>query len=121
MRRFLPALVAALGLALGLAACSPSAGTIEVTSDTVLIDVRTPAEFATGHLDGAINIDVQSADFDERIAQLDPAADYVVYCRSGNRSGQAITRMESLGFSKLVNGGSVASASASTGIAVVTP
>ncbi|RZT62504.1 rhodanese-like domain-containing protein [Microcella alkaliphila] len=121
MRHLLAVLAATIGLALGLAACAPATGTIEVTTDTVLIDVRTPAEFATGHLDGAINIDVQAADFEDRVAQLDPTGDYVVYCRSGNRSEQAITRMESLGFTELVNGGSVASASASTGIAVVTP
>ena len=121
MRRLLTVLAASIVLALGLAACVPAAEPIDVTADTALIDVRTPAEFATGHLDGAINIDVQSADFEDRIAQLDPSGDFVVYCRSGNRSGQAITRMESLGFTNLVNGGSVASASTSTGIAVVTP
>jgi rhodanese-related sulfurtransferase len=121
MRRSFAFIAATLTLAVGLAACSPAADSIDVSSTTVVIDVRTPAEFATGHLDGAINIDVQSADFEDRIAQLDPTGDFVVYCRSGNRSGQAITRMESLGFTNLVNGGSVASASASTGIAVVTP
>jgi phage shock protein E len=121
VRRIVTTLFATLTLTLALTACSPATTSIDVTPETVLIDVRTPAEFATGHLDGAVNIDVQSADFDERIAQLDPAGDYVVYCRSGNRSAQAITRMEALGFSDLENGGSVASASASTGIAVVTP
>lgn len=121
MRRLLLTIVATIGLALGLAACSPDGGSIEVAADTVIIDVRTPEEFATGHLDGAINIDVQSADFDERITQLDPAGDYVVYCRSGNRSGQAIARMTELGFTDFVNGGSVSSASSATGIPVVTP
>jgi phage shock protein E len=121
VRRFITALAVTLGLAFGLSACAPVAQTIEVTRDTVLIDVRTPAEFATGHLEGAVNIDVQSPDFEARITQLDPEGDYVVYCRSGNRSGQAITRMEALGFSDLVNGGSVAQASSATGVAVVTP
>lgn len=48
-----------------------------------MIDVRTPAEFASGHLEGAINIDVQSPDFDQQVAQLDPSATYLVYCRGG--------------------------------------
>lgn len=120
MRRRFAALALALGMALGLAACAP-AEPIAVDADTVIIDVRTPSEFAGGHLEGAINIDVQSSDFDAQIAELDPAGDYVVYCRSGNRSAQAIDRMEAAGFTALVNGGSVAQASDATGIAVVTP
>ena len=77
------------------------------------------AELASGHLEGAVNIDVQSADFEAQITQLDPDGSYYVYCRSGNRSGQAIDRMAALGFTDLTNGGSVESASAATGIPVV--
>lgn len=120
MRRILTALALSLGLAIGLAACAPAGGDIEVTSDTVLIDVRTPSEFASGHLEGALNIDVQSPDFEAQISALDPSGDYVVYCRSGNRSAQAIDRMEALGFTNLVNAGSVDGASNATGVAVVT-
>ena len=120
MRRRLAAIVLTLGGALGLAACAP-AEPITVDSDTVIIDVRTPSEFAGGHLEGAINIDVQSPNFDAEIAALDPAGDYVVYCRSGNRSAAAIDRMEAAGFTALVNAGSVAQASEATGIEVVTP
>lgn len=120
MRRILTALTLSLGLALGLAACAPAAGDIEVTAETILVDVRTPSEFASGHLEGAINIDVQSADFEARVSELDPNGEYVVYCRSGNRSGQAIDRMEALGFTNPVNAGSVDGASNATGVAVVT-
>ena len=117
--------VALLGLApMTLAACSSAddaAGSSAeaVASGAVLLDVRTPAEFASGHLEGAINIDVQSPDFDQQVAQLDPSATYLVYCRSGNRSGAAIDRMQGLGFSDLTNLGSVADASSATGVAVV--
>jgi len=69
--------------------------------DTVLLDVRTPAEFASGHLPGAVNIDVNSADFAAQVGSLDPAKTYAVYCRSGNRSAVAMAAMQQLGFSNL--------------------
>lgn len=64
-----------------------------------IIDVRTPAEFDSGHIAGAVNIPVQSADFAARIAQLDPAGQYAVYCRSGNRSRPAVAAMKDAGIS----------------------
>jgi rhodanese-related sulfurtransferase len=64
-----------------------------------IIDVRTPAEFDSGHIAGAVNIPVQSADFAERIARLDPAGQYAVYCRSGNRSQPAVSAMKDAGIS----------------------
>lgn len=65
---------------------------------TTVIDVRTPAEFAEGHLPGAVNIDVGSPDFATRIAGLDKSAPYAVYCRSGNRSAAAVEAMRGQGF-----------------------
>jgi rhodanese-related sulfurtransferase len=101
------------------AASNVAASGIAVTDNTVLLDVRTPGEFAGGHLEGALNIDVQSPDFAARVGELDPNANYLVYCRSGNRSGQAINQMRSLGFGDLANIGSVAEASSVTGVPVV--
>lgn len=63
----------------------------------VVLDVRTPAEFAEGHLPGAVNIDVSAPDFADRAAALDPGALYAVYCRSGNRSQVALDVMHQLG------------------------
>ncbi|KGM17146.1 rhodanese-like domain-containing protein [Actinotalea fermentans] len=63
----------------------------------VLLDVRTPQEFAEGHLDGAVNLDVSAADFTTRLADLDPEATYAVYCRSGNRSQTALGLMSQAG------------------------
>ena len=120
MRRILASLTLALGLSFALAACAPVSEPIALDEGTVVIDVRTPGEFASGHLEGAVNIDVQSPDFDALVGQLDPEGDYVVYCRSGNRSAQAIDRMEGLGFTDLVNAGSVQSAADATGLPVVT-
>jgi phage shock protein E len=120
MRRILLMLALALPVALGATACSTPAEPVALDDTAVVIDVRTPGEFDGGHLEGAINIDVQSADFESRISELDPDVTYYVYCRSGNRSGQAIDRMAELGFTDLTNGGSVQSASNATGIPVVT-
>jgi rhodanese-related sulfurtransferase len=118
--RLLAAVAVAASITLGATACATSADSIEVTSDTVVIDVRTPAEFAEGHLDGALNIDVQGADFDALVSELPTDGDYVVYCRSGNRSAAAIARMEGLGFESLTNAGGLEDASTATGIDIVT-
>ena len=64
----------------------------------VLLDVRTPQEFADGHLEGALNVDLNAPDFPEQMAQLDPTVTYAVYCRSGNRSAAATNHMLQQGF-----------------------
>lgn len=80
-----------LALALALAACT--GGTSALSDDTVVVDVRTAAEYAEGHLQGAVNVDVQDAGFADAVAELDPGVPYVVYCRSGNRSAAAAATM----------------------------
>lgn len=67
--------------------------TVVTEPGVTVVDVRTPAEFAAGHLEGAVNIDVESGDFATRIADLDPEGTYAVYCRSGNRSAVAVGQM----------------------------
>jgi len=69
--------------------------------DTVLLDVRTPSEFAGGHIAGAVNLDLQSPAFPETVATLDPTKNYAVYCHSGNRSKAAMTAMGQAGLSHL--------------------
>jgi rhodanese-related sulfurtransferase len=66
--------------------------------DFIVLDVRTPGEFAGGHLPGAINMDVQSGDFETRLGALDRGKAYLVYCRSGNRSRRATQAMERMRF-----------------------
>ena len=75
-----------------------------------VIDVRTPEEFDEGHIEGATLIDFYEPDFADRIAELDRDREYVVYCRSGNRSGQATALMADQGFAAVndVDGGIVA-------------
>ena len=119
LSRILAPLAVAFTVVFGAAACAPTAEAIDVSSDTVTIDVRTPAEYADGHLDGAVNIDVQSPEFGTLLSALPTDGEYVVYCRSGNRSAAAIERMETLGFTSLVNAGGVEAASSATGIPVV--
>lgn len=72
-----------------------------------LIDVRTPAEFAAGHLAGAVNVDVYAPDFPSRIAAMGLPADEPVYlyCRSGNRSGTAAQVLRQMGHAGAVNVG----------------
>ena len=120
MRRTLALLVLAVGLASGLAACAPAADPVALGDGAVIIDVRTPGEYAAGHLDGAVNIDVQAADFDARVGALEAEGEYYVYCRTGSRAAQAIERMTALGFTDLTNGGGLESASSATGIPIVT-
>lgn len=87
---------------------------------TIVLDVRTPAEFTEGHLPGAVNIDVSSPDFATRIASLDKAAPYAVYCRSGNRSAAAVQAMQGQGFTGMYHLGGGISAWQSAGGEVVT-
>jgi len=62
-----------------------------------LLDVRTPEEFAVGHISGAINIPVQ--ELDRRMGEIEPKDRAVVlYCRSGNRSGRAARMLKSAGY-----------------------
>ena len=70
-------------------------------SDVTVIDVRTPEEFAEGHIEGATMIDFYTDTFADEIAGLDPDGTYLLYCRSGNRSGQTATLMDQLGFEQV--------------------
>jgi len=73
------------------------------TDGVVVLDVRTPEEFAEGHLEGAVNLDVSSAAFADGLADLDPAATYAVYCRSGNRSQTALAQILDAGIPAVVD------------------
>lgn len=80
---------------------SPSDASALITAapaGLVVLDVRTPEEFASGHLAGAVNLDFRAATFGGDLAALDTEVPYVLYCRSGNRSAEAREMMRSLGF-----------------------
>ncbi|WP_353828661.1 rhodanese-like domain-containing protein [Agromyces sp. SYSU T0242] len=113
-----PALVAVVGAAaLALTGCAAS-DPIELTDETVVVDVRTPGEYAEGHLDGATNLDLTSGELAAEIPALDPSDEYVVYCRSGNRSAQAAQLMEQAGLD-VVDAGSLQNAADATGLPIV--
>nr|WP_259123436.1 rhodanese-like domain-containing protein [Leucobacter aridicollis] len=88
-------------------------------ADPILIDTRTAAEFAARHLRGARLIDFNGGEIEQAIPGLDPAATYLLYCRSGNRSGQAAARMRAAGFASATNLGSLDEAAEATGLDVV--
>jgi len=71
--------------------------------NAVLVDVRTIEEFNEGHIEGALNIDVFSPNFQTEIEKLEKNKEYFVVCRSGGRSMSAAGAMESMGFSKVTN------------------
>ncbi|HMV13875.1 MAG: rhodanese-like domain-containing protein [Chitinophagales bacterium] len=75
----------------------------EQKDNAVILDVRTAAEIADANIDGHIAIDIQQPGFMEKVAELDKSKTYFVYCRSGNRSGQACRYMSTQGFEKLYN------------------
>ena len=79
-------------------------------TDLVVLDVRTVEEFDAGHVGGAEMLDFYRVDFADRLADLDPAKPYLIYCRSGNRSGQTRAIMEDLGFTDVadIDGGILA-------------
>lgn len=77
--------------------------------DLVILDVRTAEEFEEAHIDGAVMLDFYRDDFADQLAELDPDVPYLLYCRSGNRSGQTAALMSQLGFTDVadVDGGIV--------------
>jgi rhodanese-related sulfurtransferase len=103
----------------GLTGCTTQEP-LEMSQFAAVIDVRTPEETSAGYLEGAQLFDIQNPTFMDMLSTLDPAADYYIYCRSGNRAGQAIDVMKQAGFTgELVNGGSLENAANQTGLSVV--
>ena len=87
-------------------ALAPRAATeLLANGHATVLDVRTPEEFATGHLQNARNLNFRAPDFAQQLAKLNPQSTYLVYCASGNRSGQAVAQMRKKGFRKATNVG----------------
>ncbi len=73
------------------------------TPEVVVIDVRTPEEYAEGHLKGAKNLDFNSPGFREELAKLDRERTYLVHCAVGGRSKRSLARFQELGFRSVVH------------------
>jgi len=98
-----------------LIACQPSAQTgglqnldaaafatqLDACDHAVILDVRTPEEFATGYIHGAVNYNIYDADFDQRIAKISKDKAVFVYCKAGGRSAEAAAKLIKLGFTEV--------------------
>lgn len=132
-RRYLGLTIVVIGLVVGIGACSSgspapaaSAGAAVAAapekvntkiapadyqskfgagSDHILIDVRTPEEFASGHIPGSVNIPVDS--LGQRLSEVPQDKPVVLYCRSGNRSGQAAQILDQAGYSQIYDLGGI--------------
>lgn len=129
-RRFAVLALVVLGLIGGLNACSarqptvlapkPAAVTTKIKAkitpaeyqarfgahaDHILIDVRTPEEFASGHIPGAVNISVD--ELAQRLNEIPQDKPVVLYCRSGNRSNQAAQILERAGYTQIYDLGGI--------------
>lgn len=110
MRRFLITLLLALPFALCSAQKTANVSVeqavemIAKTKKLQIVDVRTPAEFKTGHIKGAVNIDFRDAEFEKKIKkQLKRKRPVLLYCRSGRRSLNAMNKMSTLKFKEVYN------------------
>ena len=102
--RTLYRLLLAAGLSLILAACASA------PQDSVWIDVRTVEEYSADHIDGDANIPLATIDPDALAAKYGKDTQINLYCRSGNRAGQAKTILEAAGFTNVVNAGGIGDA-----------
>lgn len=109
------------GVAVSPVGPAEASAVISASAEVVVLDIRTPEEFEAGIIEGAINIDFYEPSFASTLDTLDKDAEYVVYCRSGNRSGQARQTFESLGFTNVteIEGGILAWSA--SGFPVTTP
>ena len=71
--------------------------------DLVVLDVRTPREFTSGHIDGATNIDFKNSNFATQLSALDKDQTYLIHCRSGGRSTASLKAFKKLGFAHIIH------------------
>jgi len=114
------AAVACVGAIALLSSCgnNEEATTMDYAT-AIIIDVRATDEFAAGHLEGAVNYNVEDGTLEQALPSLDPNANYVVYCRSGRRSAVAVDLMKEKGFTQIADLGSLEDAADATGFAIV--
>lgn len=118
MKTFRSVLISAM-IVLGLASCSTTESTTLEVGESTIIDVRSTEEYAAGHLEGAVNLNVEDGTLEDALATLDPNDSYIVYCRSGRRSEIAAQLMTDSGFATVTDLGSLESAAEVTGLPIV--
>jgi phage shock protein E len=85
---------------------------------SILVDVRSPGEFAAGHVEGALNMPLDRLQADAATALPDPSVEVVLYCLSGARSHMAMVWLQQMGYTGARNGGSVGMVAMQTGRAI---
>ena len=78
-----------------------------VAAEKVWIDVRTPEEYQSDHIDGDVNMPLQTLKPEELATKYGKDTEIMLYRRSGNRAGQAKQQLEAAGFTKVTNAGSI--------------
>ncbi len=73
------------------------------SSSFIILDIRTFAEYKSGHIENAVNIDFYSRDFRQQLDELDRGKTYLVYCRTAGRTGNALPLMKNMGFHRVYN------------------
>jgi rhodanese-related sulfurtransferase len=117
---------ALLGFIPIISSCSSSSETkattpvMSLTPAPIVIDVRSATEFAEGHVQGAINLDIENGTFQAKLPSLDNAVGYALYCRSGRRSEMAAELMATAGFTEVRDLGALETAAQSLGLPIVT-
>jgi phage shock protein E len=98
----------------------PLSTNLIAAEDKVILDVRSQEEWNEKHITDSV-IDFKNPDFKEQLSKLDKSKSYQLFCRSGNRSGQAVTMMKEMGFKKVESIGSLEDAMKVTGKSCVGP
>ena len=76
---------------------------VQRDTNSVMLDVRTAAEFASGNIPGSINLDYLSRDLADQLEKLEGGKNYYIYCRTGRRSLRVCVILRNLGFQKIAN------------------
>ena len=76
---------------------------LQAAQNVQLVDVRTPEEYRSGYIAGAVNINFYDADFAQQIARLDKEKPLMVYCAVGGRSGKAAAKLTEMGFKNVTD------------------
>jgi phage shock protein E len=76
---------------------------VQTNTNVVVLDVRTPREFESGHIKGATNINFNDKDFAKKIGALDKNKTYIIHCAAGGRSGKACEQIKTLDFKNMLH------------------
>lgn len=93
---------------------------MSLTPASIVIDVRSASEFAEGHVQGAVNLDINNGSFQAKLSSLDKSVGYALYCRSGSRSAMAAELMATAGFTEVRDLGALETAAQSLGLPIIT-